>query len=1238
MMQPTRTVYGKEGMLLKASQQTTRRFLRKALMVFTICNMAFLAIAQTDLGWQNLAQDGDLPAARAAFETGIAEGDSLAEIGWLLTFAGDGPTQALADAAVKVLARNPSGPAAEFVMKFMHAHRECLPQWQEATAALIRQVKPTNPELLSLYANHLRQMERTLEAAPQFYERSREAHFLVDWKVSERFGTNAIPAFERDWPASQPEYWQTPITDRAVSGVVMPSRKAMGSGVIYGYSAFENPAKQLVTLRIFTYHNLDLFVNGQRVAALANLEQMAPRVVFFEVELDKGRQEVMVKSTQTQGRNGQFSVQVTASAQPQIAQPGEMPQHALQINSEPVGKQVAVGLEKILDNRQEDLALFVKAQLAMFAKDRQTEHRLLDKLHKKYPSYQLVGGQLALVYLNMLPFIPQEEQLGKAFQILSGYLRAGNISVENQLSLGLLLAKARQTRQSLQLIQAAVDANPAYCEALKAQLLMARNEKLLDVREDAIRQMEALGPNHAWGQQELLTVARSDGDFKRIRQLLENLASMMPWEGYAAQLHEMEEDYQAAIVDLKRRADIFPDREYFPFAISRAYAELGDIDNQLIHLERTLELEPTARDALLDLVNIHSLKGDLETAKTRLRDYLKLRPADGEFRQRLSHLDGRTAFEAYRVDTRKVIEDAQKKPISEGADSELLLDQLMVRLFPDGSQMRYTHLVRRVLTKDGVDEESELRLPRNIEILELRTVKQDGTVLYPAEIDLKSSISLSGVSIGDFIDEEHIEFVPPAYYDEDGADAGMTFIYQNVDRIYHHSELVLIFPEDIQPEPVLLSRNMPVEPEVTLKDGLRYVRWLTKDMQPLREEQAMPPRAYFHPTTSFYYNTTWDEIRDYYVNAVRTRLALSDRMLAQVAAWKDLAESPRQLAQNIYEAVTGRIEPGQEFYKNVNLVWETSEGNGSLLLHAIYEHLDLDSDLVLVRPELFEDMIFDSPMPEFSYALLRLNIDGETHWLDANRPGLPFGYVPFDYRDSRGMVLDLADDMWLKVPSFADESERITTTYTLNFDDQGSVKGFGSERFGGTIAVSLDRQYATMTQPEIKNMVEVGINKTFPGAEIEEVTIVEALPRGSFEMTHQFTHPGLAEVKDGVLSQPFPLPQVPLLERYATLGSRELAVLVADPHINTAKVTMRLPEGYVWVTKPQQIKRETPFGTYTLSLELREDRELHLERTYHVPAQIIETEQYEAFQAFCRYMVDYENFTFKAEKQGSGGS
>lgn len=1228
--------HGKVGTPLNASRHALQHA-RSLFFILLLFTTAFQATAQTDVGWQKLVEAGDRQAARVAFEQGMSEGDVLAEIGYLLTFAGDGPNQELSDAAVKVLARDPNGPAAEFVMKYMHQHRECLPQWQEATAALIREASPTNPELLSLYANHMRMLERTLEAEPEFYERSREAHFLVDWKVSERFGSHAIPAFEQEWPAAEPAYWQDSETDRAVSGVVMPPRKAMGSGVIYAYSAFENPKAQPVTLRVFTYHNLDLFVNGQRIAAIRNLEELTPRVLYYQVDLAKGLQEVIVKSTQTQGRNGQFSVQVTAKDQPNMSQPGAQPKHALQDNA-PIGKPILVGLEKAIEDRQEDLATWARVHLAMFSKDKQTEHRLLEKLHMKYPNNQQIGGQLALVYLNMLPYIPQEEQLGKAFQMLSGYVRNGDISVENQLSLGLLLAKARQTRQSLQLIQSAVDSNPAYCEAVKAQLLIARNENLLDVREDAIRQMEGMGPNHVWAQQELLTVARQDGNLKRIRELLENLQTMMPWEGYAAQLHEMDEDYQAAIADLKRRAEIFPDREYFPFAISRAYAELGDIENQRTYLIRTLELEPTMREALLDLVNIHCLEGNVEQAKTLLRDYLKLRPADGEFRQRLSHLDGRTAFEAYRVDTHKVIEEAKQKPISEGADSELLLDQLMVRLFPDGSQMRYTHLVRRVLTKEGVDTESELRLPRNIEILELRTVKQDGTVLYPAEIDLKSSISLSGVSVGDFIDEEHIEFVPPAYYDEDGADAAMTFIYQNVDRIYHHSELVLIFPEDLAPEPVLLSRNMPVEAEVTVKNGLKYVRWLTKDMPPLREEQAMPPRAYFHPTTTFYYNTTWEEIRDYYVNAVRTRLALTDRMLTQLSMWQEQSDDPKTLAKNIYEAVTDKIEPGQEFYKNVNLVWETGEGNGSLLLHALYKHLGFESDLVLVRPKLFEDMVFDTPMPEFSYAVLRLVIDGETHWLDANRPGLPFGYVPFDFRNSRGIVLDLDDDLWVTIPDFGDQTELISSTYSLTFEADGSVKGIGSEAFNGTTAVNIEREYEAMTKPEIKNRVEAGINKNFPGAEVEDVTIVEDMPRGSFEMTHNFVHPGLAEVKDGGLEVAFPLPKVPLQERYASLGSRELPVMIVDPHVNDAEVTLKLPEGYVWTTAPQEVKRETPFGSYTFKVEMLAEGEMKLTRKYHVPAQFVAVADYEAFQAFCRFMVDNENQSLKAEKKGSGGS
>ncbi len=1199
---------------------------------FLIVFLSIPLMASSDRAWSELLRFNRFEEARTLFES---EGlnDDLTRIGWFLTFSGNGPNEALHQAALRIMKDYPESGSAEFVLKWVEPFRECFSDWvKEATDAMAGR-QPENPELKILYSNYLRLQARFSEEVPDFTGISQDAGYITNWLFSERFGAYPTPAFELTWDAEKPEYWVSGIQHQSRTGVIIPPKSLGGAGVLYAFSQFKNPVDQDVLLRIFSYQNASLFVDGKLVRTLPSLEEISGNITYLKLPLSAGVHEVMIKTTQTRETNGQFALQVTAPQAPEFMTPGT-PTHALSGEMANVEEPEA-GLAEIIADSKSDAARFIRAYLALQNKDRQTAHHILSSLFAAQSESILIGEMIAILYLDGLPYLPQEEQLGQAYQIMMGLVqKSEGHDLEVKIALAGLLLRARQTQNALDLLNDILEANPRFCQAIELRLALSARENLLDLREASLKMLEAFGPGNAWAQKALLEESRREGNLEQTTNILNNLSLMLPWDGYLAQKYNMEQNYQAAIADLEKRLAIFPLQDYYPYAISMAYGKLGDHELQREWLEKTMAVNPTKRDALLDLVNLDCLQGKRDDAMKRLRDYLLIEPADAAFRQRLSHLEGATAFETFRVDPMTVIEEAKNKPVSEGADSELLLDQLMLRVFPDGSQMRYTHLVTRVLTKDGVDAESEIRMPQGAEILELRTIKADGSIYYPASFENKDTLSLSGIGVGDFIDEEHIEYLPPAYYDEDGLDADITFIFQGQDRIYHHSEMVLIYPEDLDPEPVLLERNMPEAAEIEVKDGLKYVRWLTQNMPPLKEEENMPPPGFLQPTVSFHYNTRWDEVRDYYLNAIRQRMGLSDRLKEKAAEWRESESDDRKLAEKIYREVTDKVESDGQFYMNVNLVWESSKGNATLLLASIYDELGFDYDLVLTRPAIMDTFLFNIPMPaNFSYMILRLQLGDETIWVDPNLRNIAFGYLPFRFRGGQGFVLNAKKESRITLPEFEDETERIETMYEMDFNADGSVSASGSEKFFGSFASQLVDGYAAMNRPETKQRVEAGINQTFPGAEVSQVQITEDLPPGEFELTNRFRLPELGQFDKKGLTLPYPLPHVRLLERYGRLASRTTPIAISRPSYNVATLKLNLPLGYRWESKTDVLREDTAFGRYELVVERESDQTLTIKRTYHLKAQMVAPEQYQEFLVFCRAMVENEDLIFKAVKE-----
>ncbi len=1198
-------------------------------MLLTLLFGALPLFASDAAGWQSLTAN-QFDQAREQFAR-ERDTDTLAEIGWFLTFTGNGPTKDLRDAGLEILSRDPNSGASEFVLKWFESFRECVDDWSDKVAEIYQDQHLTNPEVMVYVANCRRDSGRQGDVPPQFERIAGEAGFIVNYKISARFGAYAIPAFEHAWPAEQASYWADVETEKTRTGVVVPPRRAQGKGVYYALAAFENPADQVLRLRFYTFQNATVYVDGKIWGTVKMLENLGPNVNTFEGTLAAGRHEVVVKTTQTGASNGQFSLQLTGAAQPQLLMPDAAHYDLSAMRHQVV--RVDAGLLAELDGRSGELVDLVRAYLLLRAKDDEQALELLEPLAASNGESMLIGGALARLYLSSLDFMPQDTQFARAYQYLSKIAMVGrDHNLENLLTLGLLLNKAQQKQPALELLDAVIEANPAFCDGLEARLLFAEQDGLTDVKRKTLSLLEAMGPEHRWSLTHQLEEARGDGDLVRTRELLTELAELLPWEGYRAQLLEMDEDYQGVIEDLGKRWEIFDDRDFYPFAISRAYAKLGDRVAQRQWLERTLEVNPSSREAILDLVNLDCLEGKKDDARKRLTDYLQIQPGDAFFRQRLSHLDGRTAFEEFRVDTAKVIADAKKKPFSEGADSELLLDQLMVRLFPDGSQMRYTHLITRVLTKKGVDDESELNLNDSLEILELRTIKADGTVFYPADIDNKSSVSLSGIGVGDFIDEEHIEYLGPAYYDADGLDAEMTFIFQGLDRIYHHSELVLIYPEDISPEPVLVSSRMPVEPQIMSRDGLKIVRWLTQEVPPMIVEPAMPYRAFSQPTASFYYNTTWQEVHDFYYDAARDRMGLTEKVKREANRWRAQAKDDLELAKLAYEKVTDHMERDGTFFRNVNLSWETRQGNATLLLANIYEELGLKSAIVFVQPKEMQFYGMDVPQPVYSYALLRIEIAGKTYWADPNQKGIPFNFIPIAYRGARGMVLAL-DELFTTIPEGDRRDERTEKRYNLFFRADGSAVGLTSDRFHGQSAGQLAEGFKNLNRSEVKQRVEAGINQDYPGSVVDDVNLTEDLPRGQFELRTDFHHNSLAQTQGNDLTVSFPLRKTPLLEAFGSLPSRKTPVMVHAPQCDVNTLNLNVPEGYRWDVKPLKFHEESIYGSYDLTLTVKSERDLVLERNVFLDAAMVQPSDYPKFLAFLKAMASHEEFTLKAVKK-----
>lgn len=1206
------------------------------ILIFLIFSSSLLT-QPSDQAWDLLVHKNQYLASRLAYEDLLSTdpANSYNNIGWFLTFTGKGPTADLLMACETVLERVPPGsPAAEFVLIWMQPMRAYLPRLEETLSSFVLAELP--PQLRAggfsiIKSNYMMRLAKQ-RGDEKLYERARNESFtLKKWLFAPITGQYPIPDFHKTRDDLD---WQNGYKLESLNGTIVPPPKVSGSGVLFATSRFSSPVAQSLVLRLFSYQNIAVFIDGKHLLTQAGRETLGSVIRAVSFSVDEGEHEIVVKTTQTGKRNGHFQMQLTGLDDLTFLE-ADSPKHALSGSVASIDM-AASGIQAMIelaDNQEhQGLRSFISALLFMREKNFEPSIKALEELVHKHPDSQLLGGQLIKFYLDGVSFMSQEKQVGRAYGILKRLSSAGpDMLPENKLLLSSVLIKAKQTKDALAFLQQLTEENPEYCEALELLLALADRENLYDIKEDTLDRMKHLGPDHRWAQEKLLDQAQRDGNMEEAKNLLANLRHLFPWGKYESEYHDTMGQYDQAIASLEKQMKYFPNSTYYPYAISKQYRKLGDTDNQYLWLEKTRKLDPTHRSALVDMVNIDLYRGNSEEARRKLDEFLTLVPHDGTIRQMKSHLRGETYFEPFRVDTASVIEASATQKKSEGADSELLLDQLMVRLFPDGSQLRYTHLVTRVLTKAGIDRESEIRLPSHCEVLELRTIKQDGKIFYPENIKNKNTLSLSGISVGDFIDEEHIEYLPPAYYDKDGLDGGMSFIFRGIDRIFHHSECVLIYPENLPVEPQYYEINFPDQVEKTVKSGLIYLRWVAKNVPPLVPEPAMPNPAQLMPRVSFSYNTSWEEIRDFFMNVTQSKMKVTQALTDMAEQWKTEYPEPKARAEAIYRFLTDEIEPSRNFYQDVNLTWENRKGNATLLMAALYPLAGIPCTVAYSRTRSFEKSILDTPFPDlFFRAFLVVHLPLKTLWLDANMKNLPFGYISPDFFGAKAIYLDPEADPVTWVPAQNSEFEPVESSYRLVIQSDGSLMGWGEERFNGTLAAHLTGYYRDMKEEERLKKVEAGVNDRFPQSTVSQVFVDDKPEPGHFSLNYSFDASHWVSVSADGIEIPYPLPHSPLRDHYANLATRTFPVDIESGIENIASMSVRLPEGYIW-HKPELKKHiESEFGTYDLNVESISDSEIQVKRSYRLPARKISLEDYPEFQKFCQNILDAEQITLKA--------
>src|SRR5690606_13770468 len=168
---------------------------------------------------------------------------------------------------------------------------------------------------------------------------------------------------------------------------------------------------------------------------------------------------------------------------------------------------------------------------------------------------------------------------------------------------------------------------------------------------------------------------------------------------------------------------------------------------------------------------------------------------------------------------------------------------------------------------------------------------------------------------------------------------------------------------------------------------------------------------------------------------------------------------------------------------------------------------------------------------------------------------------------------------------------------TLTLSPEGELTGEGVETYRGFEAAALSEALSRVAGDRRRQGVEQALSRYFGGMRVGdlELTLVDS-PGEPLVMRYTFTADRAARVEGTSLAlSPLTFP-AQLVQRFVTVGKRELPLFIGASERSHSTVVLNLPKGYTLDSVVPPVKEESAFGTY-LRTEKLEGSVLTLEET-----------------------------------------
>jgi cellulose synthase operon protein C len=776
-----------------------------------------------------------------------------------------------------------------------------------------------------------------------------------------------------------------------------------------------------------------------------------------------------------------------------------------------------------------------------------TSVELLRRAESSYPSSSLIQRWIGLV----------EKDTNKSLQAFRRAVRYDKNEVAALSELARHYQGQPYKKQMMEAVKEGLGRNPdsARLWFFKAEALH-RFAGSPELARRAFRRGQQMSPYYGYGAQRLAQVLQAVQTLEEETRLLEKaFENNRADEGLRGALQQN----ALARGDVERALHLAQEARVVQPVESRYYADLaryfraeGEYDRATQSVRQALEITPNSPQVNRLAGEIYLALEDNAQASQYWRRALRIRPNLTGLEEYLERIDENSGgyYDPYRIDLQQM-PPVQAEDYPE-AQVVVLLDQMVQKVYPDGTSSSTVHLIQKALTDSGVRRLSQHGIyfepgQERVRIKRARVIREDGTVFdAPPPVERSARGSAASRLYGDY----HLQVIQfPSV--EKGAVVDLEYEKEQIGRnIYVDyfgstfffgqieptllTEYVLITPTErefyskvLQPDPrYALPEIRQVEAlpgrsgETLLDSGNFYLEQVENDQRvrvwnftrrpQVQPEPAMPTLSELVPYVKVSTFSTWEEMVKWYWGLIKDQFRVDEslenttrRLVSEYAAEKGIAVealSDLEVIQALNAFVNTQIRYlGLEFgihgYKPhravdiCNAQYGDCKDKATLML-AMAGIMGIDGRIALLRTSDRGQIDLELPsLGLFNHAIIYFpDIDGRPLILDGTAQF--FGTTELPSGDQGVQLLTIGREaVWEFVESPVYTADVNQATYETRLVLQPD----------GTARGERSSWYSGLFNPSIRNTyhnrgkvrekIEQQFGSAFPGATAEEIKL-----------------------------------------------------------------------------------------------------------------------------------------------------